>query len=65
MVNNAKKRSRLTIDVSPELRWRVKVAAAQKDISMSEYVSRLLETNVPDEEPSEEPRGRLVTKETI
>ena len=45
----AMKRSRITIDISPELRRRIKVAASQNDLSISEYLGRILEENVPDE----------------
>src|SRR6266702_4603524 len=37
------KRSRITIDISPELRRRIKVAASQRDLSISEYLGRILE----------------------
>src|SRR6266702_8774149 len=43
------KRSRITIDISPELRRRIKVAASQRDLSISEYLGDILEENVPDE----------------
>lgn len=43
------KRSRITIDISPELRRRIKVAASQRDLSISEYLGGILEENVPDE----------------
>ena len=43
------KRSRITIDISPELRRRIKVAASQRDLSISEYLGQILEENVPDE----------------
>jgi len=46
---NTMKRSRITIDISPELRRRIKVAASQNDLSISEYLGRILEENVPDE----------------
>jgi predicted amidophosphoribosyltransferase len=46
---NTMKRSRITIDISPELRRRIKVAALQRDVSISEYLSQILEENVPDE----------------
>ena len=42
------KRSRITIDMSPELRRRIKVAASQRDVSISEYLGSILEENVPD-----------------
>jgi predicted metal-dependent RNase len=43
------KRSRITIDISPELRRRIKVAASQRDLSISEYLGNILEENVPEE----------------
>ena len=48
--NQAKKRSRITIDVSPELRRRIKMAATQNDLSISEYLGRILEEAIPEEE---------------
>lgn len=45
-----KKRSRITIDVSPELRRRIKMAALKNDLSISEYIGDILEQAVPDEE---------------
>ena len=47
--NITMKRSRITIDISPELRRRIKVAASQRDLSISEYVGSILEEQVPDE----------------
>ncbi len=32
------KRPRISIDVDPEIRWRIRVAAAQKDLLVSQYV---------------------------
>lgn len=46
---NTMKRSRITIDISPELRRRIKMAALQNDSSISEYVGDILEKNVPGE----------------
>ena len=46
---NTMKRSRITIDISPELRRRIKVAASQRDVSISEYLGNILEENVPEE----------------
>ena len=43
------KRTRITIDVSPELRRRIKMAATQNDLSISEYLGRILDEAVPDE----------------
>ena len=50
------KRPRLMIDISPELRRRIKIAAAQKDLSIREYVEDILDHAVPSEKRE---RGRL------
>ena len=41
------KRTRLMIDISPELRRRIRIAAAQRDLTLKEYVERILEDIVP------------------
>jgi len=43
------KRTCITIDISPELRRRIKMAALQNDQSISEYLGDILEKNVPAE----------------
>ena len=40
-------RPRLTLDIPPALRRRIKVAAAVQDLSVSAYVTRLLDHAVP------------------
>ena len=50
MLSNGNKRPRLIIDVTPELRRRIKVAAAASDLSVREYVVRILESAVPAED---------------
>lgn len=42
-----KERTRITIDVSPELRQRIKTAAFQNNVSISEYLGQILEDAVP------------------
>ncbi len=44
-----KERTRITIDISPELRQRIKLAAFQNNISISEYLGHILEDAVPRE----------------
>lgn len=59
ITQNQHSRPRLIIDISPELRRRIKIAAAQKDLSIREYVEQILEQAVPAEEasvPQQEPR---------
>jgi hypothetical protein len=55
------KRPRLMIDISPELRRRIKIAAAQKDLSIREYVEDILDQTVPPEKSllEKRERGRL------
>jgi len=59
------KRSRITIDISPELRRRIKVAASQNDLSISEYLGRILEQAVPDEASIIEEEEQPITLEEI
>ena len=63
--NKATKRSRITIDVSPELRRRIKIAASQNDLSISEYLGRILDEAVPRESNAPQQVGQPVTRETI
>ena len=59
-VSQESKRTRLIIDISPGLRKRVRLAAAQSDLSMREYVESILERAVPDAPAiSHSPRRRL------
>ena len=58
-------RSRLMIDISPELRRRIKIAAAQNDLSVREYIERILEQTVPGEANLPQREPRRVTQEAI
>ncbi len=49
----------LTINVVPELRRRIKLAAAQRNLSVEEYLERLLEETVPPEPIPLQHNGRL------
>ena len=62
---NTMKRSRITIDISPELRRRIKIAASQRDVSLSEYVGRILEEIVPDEASITQRPRKPLTRETL
>jgi hypothetical protein len=59
-----KERTRITIDVSPELRKRIKVAAAENGVSISEYLGRILEESVPAR-AAESTEGHPVTLEAV
>jgi plasmid stability protein len=43
----AQRRVRLILDIAPDLRRRIKVAAAHRDVPVRAYVSSILERNVP------------------
>lgn len=47
--NQTMNRPRVTFDVSPELRKRIKAAALQNNLSISQYLVNILEELVPDE----------------
>ena len=65
MTEQRTKRTRLTVDVSPDMRQRIKTAAARRDVSVRRYVEDILEAVVPLDERSESGRGRLMTPETL
>ena len=44
-------RPRLTVDITPVLKRRIKVAAAAREMPVSAYVARVLEEAVPVAEP--------------
>lgn len=45
--NDTGRRSRLTLDLDPELHLRIKIAAAQARLSMREYLEQMLREHVP------------------
>ena len=59
-----KERTRITIDVSPELRKKIKVAAAENGITISEFLGRIIEESIPVRE-TESTQGHPVTLEAI
>lgn len=63
--NQTMKRSRITIDVSPELRKRIKKAASEHDVSISKFLGRIIEEAVPEEEGTVVYQGHPVTREAI
>jgi hypothetical protein len=44
---SARSRPRLTVDISPALKRRIKVAAAAQDVPVSAYIANVLERVVP------------------
>lgn len=59
------KRSRITIDVSPQLRRRIKIAAVQNDLSIGEYLGEILEHAVPGEASVAQQEQRPISHEAI
>ena len=59
------RRTRLMVDISPELRRRIKIAAARQDLSMKDYVERILEQAVPAEAATAGLPRRPVTREAF
>ena len=58
------KRSRITFDVSPELRRRIKVAAAQQNASIGEYLGHIIQEAVPEEIAKPEPQRNPITRKS-
>lgn len=50
-------RARLSIDVEPELRRRIKIAAAARDLSVREYVEAILRRALASDAPGEDKRA--------
>ena len=62
---NTMKLSRITIDLSPELHRRIKIAASQRDISISEYLGQILEEHIPDESSIIQQPRKPLTRGTL
>jgi hypothetical protein len=58
-------RPRLTLDIPPALRRRIKVAAAAEDLSVSTYVTRLLDRAVPARGAARRTPEGIIPTETL
>ena len=58
-------RPRLTLDIPPILRRRIKVAAAAQDLSVSAYVTRLLDRAVPSGRALKRAASGTITVDTL
>lgn len=58
-------RPRLTVDISPSLKRRIKIAAASQEMPVSAYVMRVLELAVPSSDPLTKPSDGSITSETL
>ena len=63
--NNPKKRVRITFDVTPGLRRRIKWAALQNDLSIGEFLGNILDQVVPDEASITKRQRQPVTPEAL
>lgn len=59
------RRIRVVVDVTPELRRRVKLAAADRDVSVREYVVSILEGAVPELPEGKPRRGRVAKRGAV
>jgi hypothetical protein len=65
MNERAASRPRLTVDINPALKRRIKVAAAAQDIPISSYVARVLEQAVPASDTASKPSDGAITSEMM
>jgi hypothetical protein len=63
--DTTKKRVRLTFDVTPDLRRRIKLAAVKDNLTLNEYLGQVLDEAVPVEEAIIQTKYRPVTKKTL
>ena len=64
---HTKKRVRLTFDVAPDLRRRIKLAAVKNNLTLNEYLGQVLDEVVPVEEEITQTKHqeRPVTRKTL
>ena len=62
---NTKKRVRLTFDVTPDLRRRIKLAAVKDNLTLNEYLGQVLDEVVPVEEEIMQKQRQPVSREAI
>lgn len=63
MIMITQKRYRITIDVDQDLRRRVRIAAAEKDVSVKEYILSILDKSLSKHESSK--AKNIQNEETI
>ena len=61
MVDSAK-RPRISLDVSPTVRRRLRLAAAQRDVSVRQYLLEAIEQRLEEDLGSEEEASALTSK---
>ncbi|MFI5274822.1 MAG: hypothetical protein ACHQ4H_17465 [Ktedonobacterales bacterium] len=65
MPERGSKRPRLTIDITPAMRRRIKAAAAMNDLTVREDVARILEEHVPVEPVGNQAERHHSTPESV
>jgi hypothetical protein len=60
-----KRRTRLIVDISPELRRRIKIAAAERDLSVRAYIEQILESTVAPQTEEARAQRTPVTREYV
>lgn len=63
--SSSKKRVRLTFDLDDGLRRRIKLQALKQDLTINEYLTRVLDDVVPAEETNKQARRQPVSREAI
>ncbi|MGH7814245.1 MAG: hypothetical protein ACREQI_09620 [Candidatus Binataceae bacterium] len=58
-------RPRLTVDIEPSLKRRIKVAAAAQDLPVSAYIAKVLERGVPHAEMITKLSDGIITSEMV
>jgi hypothetical protein len=61
----SRQRPRLTIDIKPALKRRIKVAAAAQDMPVSAYIARVLEQSLPAAEAMTKVSDGIVTSAMV
>jgi hypothetical protein len=61
----ATSRPRLTVDISPTLKRRIKIAAAAQDMPVSAYIARVLEQAVPAADTIAKVSGGAISSEMM
>jgi len=59
------KRSRITINITPELHRRIKLSAFQRDLSIGEYIEDILDETVPTQESPTQGERHPVTRDFL
>jgi len=70
LMEQVSQRARLTLDITPEMRRRIRLAAARRDLTIREYIERILDEALPplqelEAQQSAGRTGRPLTREAV